>query len=95
MQVSCRAGLCWNYQKQRLEGKGVSECGLLRELLTWVPVMSVRTFDVNTMGPFWTLKSFLPGVLSNGQGHIVNIASLLGTMGVAGCSKSRHVEVSC
>jgi len=41
------------------------------------------TFKVNTLAHFWTVKAFLPDMLSQKKGHIVNIASLAGTCGAA------------
>jgi all-trans-retinol dehydrogenase (NAD+) len=34
-----------------------------------------RTFAVNTLAHFWTVRAFLPGMLERGGGHIVTIAS--------------------
>jgi len=41
----------------------------------------VRTFDVNVLAHFWTLKAFLPDMISQKNGHIVNVASLAGHAG--------------
>jgi len=41
----------------------------------------LRTFDVNVLAHFWTVKSFLPHMLTRGQGHIVTVASLAGMNG--------------
>lgn len=41
-----------------------------------------RTFQVNTLAHFWTVRAFLPGMMARGRGHIVTIASagaLVGT----------------
>eukprot|EP01084_Bolivina_argentea_P194812 334339_1 len=35
-----------------------------------------RTFDVNTLAHFWTLKAFLPSMIKHKSGHIVNIISM-------------------
>lgn len=51
-----------------------------------------RTFEVNTLAHFWTLKAFLPSLVANGEGHVVNVASMLGTMGVAGAGELRKVS---
>merc|ERR1719245_844754 len=40
-----------------------------------------RTFDVNIMAHFWTIKAFLPTMIKKKRGHIVNIASLAGHAG--------------
>jgi all-trans-retinol dehydrogenase (NAD+) len=37
-----------------------------------------RTFDVNTLAHFWTVRAFLPAMLEQGGGHIVTIASAAG-----------------
>ena len=34
-----------------------------------------RTFQVNTLALFWTVRAFLPSMLEQGRGHIVTIAS--------------------
>ena len=41
----------------------------------------MKTFDVNILAHFWTLKAFLPGMIENKRGHIVNVASLAGHSG--------------
>jgi len=43
-----------------------------------------KTFNVNTVAHFWTIKSFLPSMLNNNHGHIVTIASAAGMVGVTG-----------
>jgi NADP-dependent 3-hydroxy acid dehydrogenase YdfG len=35
-----------------------------------------RTFDVNTLAHFWTLKAFLPEMIREKTGHIVRSCSL-------------------
>jgi len=42
----------------------------------------LRTFNVNTLALFWTVRAFLPAMLERGSGHIVNIASTAGLVGV-------------
>lgn len=51
------------------------------------------TVEVNTLSHFWTVKEFLPSMIKNDHGHIVNIASLasfvaLGEMADYACSKA-------
>jgi all-trans-retinol dehydrogenase (NAD+) len=41
----------------------------------------MKTFDVNIMAHFWTVKALLPGMMTNKKGHIVNVASLAGQFG--------------
>jgi len=46
-----------------------------------------KTFQVNTISHFWTVKSFLPAMLTNPDGgHIVTIASSAGLCGVTSLS---------
>ncbi|XP_057655949.1 estradiol 17-beta-dehydrogenase 11-like [Diorhabda carinulata] len=42
-----------------------------------------RTFDVNIVAHFWTVKAFLPKMIERDSGHIVTIASLAGHIGVS------------
>eukprot|EP01103_Thecamoeba_quadrilineata_P004884 TRINITY_DN1475_c0_g1_i2.p1 TRINITY_DN1475_c0_g1~~TRINITY_DN1475_c0_g1_i2.p1 ORF type:complete len:199 (-),score=35.26 TRINITY_DN1475_c0_g1_i2:399-995(-) len=36
-----------------------------------------RTFSVNSLSHFWTLKAFLPEMIADSKGHIVSIASIM------------------
>lgn len=40
-----------------------------------------RTFRVNTLALFWTVRAFLPAMLEQDRGHIVTIASAAGIAG--------------
>lgn len=42
-----------------------------------------RTFAVNTMALYWTVRAFLPGMIERDAGHIVTIASAGGLAGTA------------
>lgn len=42
-----------------------------------------RTFQVNTLALFWTVRAFLPGMLAAGKGHIVTVASAAGLAGTS------------
>ena len=42
-----------------------------------------RTFDVNVMASFWTVRAFLPRMIAAGDGHIVTVASAGGIAGTA------------
>eukprot|EP01137_Pigoraptor_chileana_P010434 Opistho-2@60068 len=42
-----------------------------------------KTFQVNTVSHFWTVKAFLPAMLARNRGHVVTVASSAGTVGVA------------
>ena len=42
-----------------------------------------RTFQVNTLAHFWTVRAFLPGMLSRGRGHLVTVASVAGLAGTS------------
>ncbi|XP_030751720.1 estradiol 17-beta-dehydrogenase 11-like [Sitophilus oryzae] len=41
-----------------------------------------RTFDVNIIAHFWTVKAFLPRMIENQHGHIVTVASMAGHVGI-------------
>ncbi|XP_071950676.1 estradiol 17-beta-dehydrogenase 11-like [Antedon mediterranea] len=41
----------------------------------------VRTFEVNTLSHFWTIRAFLPDMLEDDYGHIVTVSSLAGKFG--------------
>jgi len=43
----------------------------------------VKTFQVNAISHFWTLKAFLPDMMAENRGHIVTIASLAGHIGLS------------
>jgi len=43
-----------------------------------------KVIAVNLMAHFWTVKAFLPDMMVRNHGHVVTIASLAGTLGVAG-----------
>ncbi|XP_060586691.1 epidermal retinol dehydrogenase 2-like isoform X2 [Ruditapes philippinarum] len=45
-----------------------------------------KTFDVNLLAQFWTVKCFLPAMLRRNHGHIVNIASSTGLVGLKNLS---------
>merc|ERR1711973_407523 len=52
-----------------VSGKSIMECS---------DEQIARTFDVNVLSQFWTIKSFLPDMKASKKGHIVNIASMAG-----------------
>lgn len=42
-----------------------------------------RTFQVNALAGFWTVRAFLPDMLAAGKGHIVTVASAAGLAGTS------------
>lgn len=42
-----------------------------------------RTFGVNTLALFWMTKAFLPQMIRRNRGHVVNVASSAGLIGIA------------
>lgn len=46
--------------------------------------MIMRTMNVNSTAHFWTVKAFLPAMISRNHGHIVTVASSAGLVGVSG-----------
>ncbi len=45
-------------------------------------VLIEKTVAVNLLAHFWTIKAFLLGMISKKEGHIVNMASAGGLLGV-------------
>lgn len=52
-------------------------------LLDLTPEDIQQTFSVNTLAHFWTLKAFLPEMIKQKAGHIINISSVGGMVGMA------------
>jgi 3-dehydrosphinganine reductase len=40
--------------------------------------------DIDVLGPIWACKALVPGMIERGSGHIVNVASVAGFIGVFG-----------
>lgn len=53
-----------------------------RALLDTPDEMIERSFSVNTLAHFWTVKAFLPTMLEKDHGHIICIASMAGYVGI-------------
>lgn len=53
-----------------------------RALLDTPDHLIERSFSVNTLAHFWTVKAFLPTMLEKDHGHIVSIASMAGYVGI-------------
>jgi all-trans-retinol dehydrogenase (NAD+) len=53
-----------------------------RALLDTPDHLIERSFSVNTLSHFWTVKAFLPTMLEKDHGHIVSIASMAGHVGI-------------
>jgi len=64
----------------------VNNAGIVsgRSILDLDSAQISRTFGVNTFAHYWTVRAFLPSMIACRQGHIVNIASIMGMMGSAG-----------
>jgi all-trans-retinol dehydrogenase (NAD+) len=60
-----------------------------------------RTFQVNALALFWTIRAFLPSMLQRDSGHVVTVASAAGLAGTAkltaqGCStESKRDSPGC
>ncbi len=56
-----------------------------------------RIIEVNVLGVMYGTRTFLPGMLERGHGHIVNVASLAGRFAIPGAavySASKHAVVA-
>lgn len=52
--------------------------------------------DINTLGMIWGMKLALPGMVTRGRGHVVNVASYMGKVPLAGAATyvaSKHAIV--
>ncbi|KAI0722812.1 retinal short-chain dehydrogenase/reductase [Earliella scabrosa] len=57
-----------------------------------------QTFSVNTLAHFWTLKAFLPEMIKQNKGHVINVSSVAGMVGMArmtdyGASKAALINL--
>ncbi len=61
----------------------INNAGILygKSLLELSDEQIMNTLKVNTISNFWTLKAFLPNMLTENKGHIVTIASICGRTG--------------
>jgi len=61
----------------------VNNAGIVsgKKLLETSDETIVRSFEVNVLAHFWTIKAFLPDMLDQKMGHVVTIASLAGQAG--------------
>lgn len=57
-----------------------------RKVLDCTDTTMKKTMDVNATAHFWTVKAFLPDMMSRDQGHIVTMSSAGGLFGVPGLS---------
>ncbi|KAG5675254.1 hypothetical protein PVAND_005169 [Polypedilum vanderplanki] len=63
----------------------INNAGVLsgRALLDTPDHLIERSFNVNVIAHFWTVKAFLPTMIEKDHGHIVTIASMAGHVGIA------------
>ncbi|OJT12525.1 Short-chain dehydrogenase/reductase family 16C member 6 [Trametes pubescens] len=69
-----------------------------KAILDLTPEDVQQTFAVNTLAHFWTLKAFLPQMIKEKTGHIMNISSAAGMVGMArltdyGASKAALINL--
>jgi len=57
---------------------GIVQC---KNFLNLSPELIEKTFQVNALAHFWTIKHFLPEMIERKRGHIVAIASIAGVIG--------------
>lgn len=58
-----------------INNAGIVQCLPFLELS---PALVERTFQVNTLAHFWTVRHFLPSMIKNKRGHVVAISSIAG-----------------
>ena len=51
-------------------------------LLETDDALLMKHYEVNVFGCIWFMKAFLPGMILKGRGHVVNMASASGLLGV-------------
>jgi short-subunit dehydrogenase len=69
---------------------------LLGGFLAMDPVVDTRQLDINVWGVIHGMKAVLPGMLAHRRGHIVNVASSAGRVGVpfaATYSATKHAVI--
>ncbi|GFY55441.1 hypothetical protein TNIN_458791 [Trichonephila inaurata madagascariensis] len=61
----------------------INNAGIMQNLpmLELSTVIIKKTFEVNLLSHFWTIRAFLPNMEKNNQGHIVAISSCAGLVG--------------
>lgn len=64
----------------------VNNAGIVsgKSLLENSDEMIAKTFEVNTVSMFWTVKAFLPKMIERNSGHIVTLSSASAYTGVVG-----------
>jgi len=58
--------------------------------------MIEKTYNINVISHYWTVKAFLPDMLKKGKGHIVTMGSLTGMLGTYKCtdySATKHALI--
>ncbi|KAF5291397.1 hypothetical protein FQR65_LT01707 [Abscondita terminalis] len=48
--------------------------------------MIEKTFQINVISHYWTIKAFLGDMIKRGQGHVVSVGSLTGMLGAYKCT---------
>ncbi|CAH0564160.1 unnamed protein product [Brassicogethes aeneus] len=69
-------------------------CG--QNLLDLPDYMIEKTYKVNVLSHYWTVKAFLPDMMRHKKGHIVTMGSLTGMLGTYKCtdySASKHATI--
>ncbi|XP_022083347.1 epidermal retinol dehydrogenase 2-like [Acanthaster planci] len=75
----------------------VNNAGIVsaRRLLDCPDAVIQRVMDLNIMASIWMTKAVLPGMLQRNYGHIVNIASLSGYIGIGGLVDLSTSKFAC
>ena len=75
-----------------INNAGIVTCKTMLELPD--PIIE-KTFGVNILSHYWTIKSFLPDMIRQRRGHIVTVASVTGMAGVYGCTDYSATKFAC
>jgi len=64
----------------------VNNAGIVtgKSLLECSEEQMIKTVEVNLLALFWTTRAFLPKMIERNHGHVVNISSMAGLVGVNG-----------
>ncbi|XP_037928439.1 short-chain dehydrogenase/reductase family 16C member 6 isoform X2 [Teleopsis dalmanni] len=54
-----------------------------------------KTYNINIISHYWTVKAFLPNMMRRNSGHIVTVGSVTGMLGTYGCTDYSATKFAC